>query len=387
MKKYIIITSLFFILLFSISTATANSQQGFNFYNFLNTGDKYLIDYKLENMSLAEKVGQLFQVGFHSKIADEKIIDLIENYHIGGIIYFSRNIQSEEQTAELSNDLQQLALNSGSKIPLFIATDQEGGIVNRLAGTVDFPGNNELGAANDQESTQKIAELTAAELINSGINVNLAPVLDVNNNPNNPVIGDRSFGEDPGLVAEMGTVYIEALQSAGVAATAKHFPGHGDTAVDSHYELPIIEHQRSRLDQIELYPFKRAIEVGVEIIMTAHIYFPAIEKRKGVPATLSKAVLTDLLRGELNYNGLIITDCMEMKAIVNSFGTVEGVLRTIEAGSDLVLVSHSYQQQKNSVKAVIEAVKSGRITEKRIDTSVKRILRLKARKINLEQFY
>ncbi|MEC9490159.1 MAG: beta-N-acetylhexosaminidase [Halanaerobiales bacterium] len=343
------------------------------------------MEYKLKNMSVEQKVGQLFQIGFSTPEVNDQVRDMIENYHIGGVIYFSRNIESPEQTAELSNKLQQLALKSEAGIPLFISADQEGGTVTRLTGATHFPGNMALGAANDQKLAAEVAESTAAELKNLGINMNLAPVLDVNNNPDNPVIGVRSFGEDPELVAKLGAAYIKGLQSGGVIATAKHFPGHGDTDTDSHLDLPIIKHQRSRLNRVELYPFKKAIEAGVDSIMTAHVYFPAIEKKKGIPATLSKSVLTDLLRKELKFNGLIITDCMEMKAIVETFGTVEGAVKTIEAGSDTVLVSHSYQKQKNAIEAVIEAVKSGRISEKRIDASVKRILKLKARRINLDQ--
>lgn len=385
MKKNLIIylAVLLFLITFPIQA------ENFNKESFIMTkikrGVEYLMDKRIAAMSLEEKVGQLFQIGFSAPAVSDEVRDMIENYHVGGVIYFSRNLKNPAQTADLSNKLQQLALNSGAEIPLFVSADQEGGIVTRLKGATHFPGNMALGAANDKALTEKVAESTAAELKNLGINVNLAPVLDVNNNPDNPVIGVRSFGEDPELVAELGAAYIKGLQSEGVTATAKHFPGHGDTDTDSHLDLPIIKHQRSRLDQVELYPFKRAIEVGVDSIMTAHVYFPAIEKNEGIPATLSKSVLTDLLRNELKFEGLIITDCMEMNAIVNTFGTVEGAVRTIEAGSDTVLVSHSYQRQKNAVEAVIEAVKSGRISEKRIDQSVKRILTLKGKRINLEQ--
>jgi beta-N-acetylhexosaminidase len=254
------------------------------------------MDKKIAAMSLEEKVGQLFQIGFSTPAVSDQIKDMIENYHVGGVIYFSRNLENSAQTAELSNKLQQLALNSGAELPLFISADQEGGTVTRLKGATHFPGNMALGAASDQDLTEEVAAATAVELKNLGINVNLAPVLDVNNNPANPVIGVRSFGEDPELVAELGAAYIKGLQSEGVTATAKHFPGHGDTDTDSHLDLPIINHQRSRLDRVELYPFKKAIEVGVDSIMTAHVYFPAIEKEDGIPATLSKSVLTDLLR-------------------------------------------------------------------------------------------
>lgn len=385
MKKTLIICLAVLLISISFSVQAEDFNKESLIITKLRRGVKYLMDKKIAAMSLEEKVGQLFQIGFAAPTINDEVRDMIENYHVGGVIYFSRNIKNLEQTAELSNDLQQLSLNSGAEIPLFISADQEGGTVTRLNGATHFPGNMALGAAGDPDLTEEIAKSTAAELKNLGINVNLAPVLDVNNNPSNPVIGVRSFGEDPKLVAELGAAYIRGLQSGEVTATAKHFPGHGDTDTDSHLDLPIIKHQRSRLDQVELYPFKKAIEAGVDSIMTAHVYFPAIEKEAGIPATLSKSVLTDLLRNELKFEGLIITDCMEMNAIVNTFGTVEGAVRTIEAGSDTVLVSHSYQRQKNAIKAVIEAVKSGRISEKRIDASVKRILTLKGKRINLQQ--
>jgi beta-N-acetylhexosaminidase len=385
MKKQLIFSSIFLLLIFFlIPTVRAESSEN-KIINFLNRGGDLLMEHKIAEMSLAEKVGQLFQIGFSGPKVDAEIKDMIENYHVGGVIYFSRNIVNPAQTAELSNKLQDLSLNSGAKLPLFISADQEGGTVTRLKGATHFPGNMALGAAADQKLAYQAGEAVGDELKNLGINVNLAPDLDVNNNPDNPVIGVRSFGEDPELVAELGTAYIEGLQSQGVTATAKHFPGHGDTAVDSHLDLPVIRHSRSRLDQVELYPFKKAIEAGVDSIMTAHIYFPTIEKEEGIPATLSKAVLTDLLRKELGFEGLIITDCMEMNAIVNTFGTVEGAVRTIEAGSDTVLVSHSYQKQKNAIEAVLKAVKSGRISEERIDQSVKRILSLKGKRIRLAE--
>ncbi|MFW6229939.1 MAG: glycoside hydrolase family 3 protein, partial [Halanaerobium sp.] len=328
-KKLIIYLAVLLILITFPVQAEDLKEENFIITRF-NRGVEYFMDRRIAAMSLEEKVGQLFQVGFSGSTVNDEIKDLIENYHIGGVIYFSRNIKNPAQTAELSNNLQQLALDSGSGFPLFISADQEGGTVTRLKGATHFPGNMALGAAQSKNLTEKVAQATASELKNLGINVNLAPVLDVNNNPANPVIGVRSFGEDPELVAELGMSYIKGLQSEGITATAKHFPGHGDTDTDSHLDLPIIKHQRSRLDEVELYPFKKAIEAGVDSIMTAHVYFPAIEKEEGIPATLSKSVLTDLLRDELKFEGLIITDCMEMNAIVNTFGTVEGAVRTIE---------------------------------------------------------
>lgn len=384
MKKTTSLTIIILLLIFSysISIRAEANPETFNLIKLFNSGADYLIDYKIKNMSLEEKVGQLFLVGFNSKNADLKIQDLIENNYAGGVIYFTRNIADLKQIKKLSKTLQSLALDSGAGIPLFIAVDQEGGKVRRIEELSYFPANQVLGAAGDQERTRKTAAVTAKELKELGININLAPVLDVNNNPNNPVIGERSFGSDPELVAEMGVAYIKGLQSEGIIAVAKHFPGHGDTTTDSHTDLPVINHSRERLENIELYPFKKAIEAGVEIIMTAHIYFPAIEAEVGIPATLSKSVLNNLLREELNFQGLIITDDMEMGAITENFGTAAGVVRSIKAGSDIVLISHSYDKQKRAIRAVIEAVSSGMITEKRIEESLKRIIKLKVKRIN-----
>jgi len=215
----------------------------------------------------------------------------------------------------------------------------------------------------------------------------LAPVLDVNNNPSNPVIGVRSFGEDPLLVAELGEAFISGMQSEGIIACGKHFPGHGDTNIDSHLGLPVVDHDKERLERVELYPFIQAIKAGVDSIMTAHICFPAIEPKRGVPATLSYNVLTGLLREELGYNGLIITDCMEMNAIASTFGTIEGSVMAIEAGSDMVLISHTLDKQKAAIEEVIKAVKAGRITEERINQSVIRILKLKEKRIGLNRMF
>ncbi len=339
---------------------------------------------RIAKMTLSEKIGQMFQVGFPTEKATDEVKKLISNYHVGGIIYFRRNIASLAQVAELSETLQKTAIESGN-FPLLISADQEGGVVTRLKGGTHFPGNMALGAVDDKELTSQIGCLLAEELAAVGINMDLAPVLDVNNNPANPVIGVRSYGSDPALVAKHGTAFMQAMQQVGVVATAKHFPGHGDTSTDSHLDLPVIKHARSRLDKVELYPFVQAIKAGIDAIMAAHIYFPTIEKRAGIPATLSASVLTDLLREELGFNGVIITDCMEMKAIVDNFGTVEGAVMTIEAGTDIVLISHTYQKQIAAIEKVKEAVKSGRISEKRIDASVERILKLKEKRVGLSK--
>ncbi|GGA22196.1 beta-N-acetylhexosaminidase [Paenibacillus physcomitrellae] len=332
-----------------------------------------------ETMSLEQKVGQLFICGFHSYTPDEQITTLIGKYQVGGVIYFRRNVQSAPQLAKLSGGLQTLAMEALSGLPLLIAIDQEGGMVSRLDhdGISRIPGNMSLGAADDPALTEAIAALSAKELNLLGINMNFAPCVDVNNNPLNPVIGVRSYSEDPMKVAVHGEAAVRGFQGSGIIATAKHFPGHGDTEVDSHMGLAVVGHDKQRLYDVELLPFKRMIQAGVKAIMTAHVVFPAFEP-KGTPATLSRAVLTDLLREELEFEGVIVTDCLEMKAISDRYGVAEGAVMALEAGADLVLVSHTLEEQTAAIEAAVAAVKSGRLSETAIDRSLQRILALKS---------
>jgi beta-N-acetylhexosaminidase len=330
-------------------------------------------------MTLEEKVGQLVMVGFDGHSPSAQVLRLVRKHYIGGIIYFARNVRSLQQVAELSDSLQQAAQEAGT-LPLWIAIDQEGGMVVRITdGVALMPGAMALAAGGASEAAYEAARISGRELRALGINLNLAPVLDVNNNPRNPVIGVRSFGESPETAAAFGAAAVRGMQDGGVAATAKHFPGHGDTEVDSHLDLPTVPHGRERMFAVELKPFIAAIEAGVDCIMSAHIYFPAFETRQ-LPVTLSPAVLTGLLRGELNYDGVIVTDCMEMKAIASHYGTVEAAVMAIEAGADAVLVSHTYDLQCAALEALVAAVRSGRISEERIDASVRRLLTLKTKR-------
>lgn len=336
-------------------------------------------------LTLQQKVGQMFICGFDALTPNDHARTLIEEYKVGGIVYFRRNVKELSQLAELSASLQAMAASDG-QVPLIISIDQEGGMVARIdhEGISRIPGNMALGATGSEEYSYQVARIGGKELRALGVNMNFAPCLDVNNNPLNPVIGVRSFGEDPKAVAGLGSAAIKGYQEEGVSATAKHFPGHGDTSVDSHLGLAFVPHDRTRLEQVELYPFKRAIENGVDAIMTAHIAFPAFEP-DGTPATLSHAVLTGLLREEMGFEGLIVTDCLEMHAIAKEYGIPEGAVRAIEAGADCVLVSHTLSDQQAAISAVIEAVTSGRIPEERIDASVERILALKKRNADKEK--
>jgi beta-N-acetylhexosaminidase len=330
----------------------------------------------MEEMTLRQKIGQMLLCGFEGTEVTAELADFIEQYRIGGVIYFARNVRSVEQVALLSEKLQEIAARSGN-VPLWISIDQEGGMVARITeGVALMPGQMAIAAGGSKEAAYTAAHIAGQELRALGINLNFAPVLDVNNNPDNPVIGVRSFGESPELVAEYGAQAVRGLQDAGVAATAKHFPGHGDTNVDSHLDLPVVPHSRERILEVELTPFRRAIQEGVDAIMSAHIYFPAFEPEK-LPVTLSKAVLTGLLREELGFRGVVMTDCMEMNAISEHYGTVEAAVMAVEAGADLLLISHSRERQIGAIEAIERAVREGRLSEARIDASVQRLLALK----------
>ena len=330
----------------------------------------------IARMSLEQKVGQLIVVGFEGTRINAEIESNIKQHFIGGVTLFARNIESPRQVARLTTDLQKLTQETERRIPLFIATDQEGGWVVRLkTGATVLPGNMALGATRSSELAEQAGRVTAIELAAVGINLNFAPVMDVNNNPRNPVIDRRSFGESPDLVSRLGTAYINGLQRNGVLATAKHFPGHGDTTVDSHADLPTVGHGMERIHAVELKPFRAAIEANVAAIMTAHIVYSALDA--GRPATLSRSILTNLLREELGFDGLIITDDMEMKAIDERYQTGEAAVMAVEAGADIVLTLWTYENQAKVFNALVSAVKGGRISEDRINQSVRRILKYK----------
>ncbi|MDF2834957.1 MAG: Beta-N-acetylhexosaminidase [Paenibacillus sp.] len=326
--------------------------------------------------SLKEKIGQLFVFGFHGFEPSEEISALIEEYGIGGTIYFTRNVKDAQQVHELSVKLQAKAAEAG-RPPLLIAIDQEGGMVARLVdGVTLMPGNMALGATGSAEAARQTANVCGKELRMLGITLNYAPCIDVNNNPDNPVINVRSYSDRPDLVSELGTAAVQGYQAARVAATVKHFPGHGDTSVDSHHALPVLTHDRVRLDAIELKPFRAAIEAGADCIMTAHVVLPALEPSGG-PSTLSENVLTGLLRGELGYDGVVVTDCLEMSAIDEFYGPADGAVKAIQAGADMVLISHTIGKQRAALEAVAAAVESGALPESRIDEALSRIMRLK----------
>jgi beta-N-acetylhexosaminidase len=328
----------------------------------------------IDSMTLDEKIGQMMIAGIEGTTTTPETINLIEDYKIGGVIFFSKNLTAVGQTLDLVNSIKRI--NSSNKVPLFLSVDQEGGRITRLPGDIrELPTNQAIGLKNDPEFSYQIGKILAQELKTFGMNLNFAPVVDVNSNPNNPVIGDRSFGDDPELVSNLGIQTMKGMEDENIIPVMKHFPGHGDTSVDSHLELPKINKSLEELRQLELIPFVHAIEEGADVVMVAHILFPQLDAE--FPSSMSKPIMTDLLREELNFNGVIITDDMMMDAIKNHYDTGEAAVQSVKAGSDIVLVSKEYEDIVEAFRALKQAVESGEISEARINESVTRILALK----------
>ncbi|QQE79193.1 beta-N-acetylhexosaminidase [Alicyclobacillus sp. SO9] len=330
---------------------------------------------------IRELVGEIIIAGFEGTEVTHHAQRLIRRHQVKNIILFKRNVESAGQLAGLNAALQSIAKDSGHVGPLIICTDQENGIVRRVApGLPGLPGNMAIGATGNVRNAYETGTLTAKQLLSVGVNMDLAPVLDVNNNPENPVIGVRSYGENPDLVADFGTAMIRGLQEWGVIACGKHFPGHGDTSVDSHLALPEIAHDRKRLQEVELKPFLKAMEFGVDVVMTAHIVFSSIEQEK-IPATLSKAVLTDFLRSELKYEGVITTDCLEMNAISETVGVAEGAVQALLAGADWLMISHRLDRQEAAIEAIVKSVLDGRVPETRLAEAANRVRNLRRNRV------
>ena len=329
---------------------------------------------QIKTMTLDEKIGQMFIVGLDGYTIGDNSKELIEKYHVGGFILFSENIKNSNQMLNLINSLKET--NANNKIPLFMAVDEEGGRVSRMPKELKkIPSNKKIGEVNSEEFSFKLGAAIGEEIKSFGFNVDFAPVLDINNNPKNLVIGDRSFGKEPDLVRKLGTQTMKGIQSQNVISVVKHFPGHGDTSVDSHADLPLINNDLERLKSFELIPFKDAIENNADGVMVAHILLPKIDSEN--PASLSKTVITDILRGKLNFNGVVITDDMTMGAIMKNYNIGEAALKSINAGSDIILVCHGYNNEVEIINALKKAAEDGILTEERIDESVYRVLKLK----------
>ncbi|MFJ6811288.1 glycoside hydrolase family 3 protein [Streptomyces anulatus] len=348
----------------------------------------------IAGMTLEEKVGQLFVMRVYGHSAtepDQADIDanlkeigvrtaaeLVSTYHVGGIIYFTwaHNTRDPHQIADLSNGLQRAALAGRSRLPLLVSTDQEHGIVCRVGEPATLlPGAMALGAGGSRSDTRRAAWIAGAELAALGVNQNYAPDADVNVNPANPVIGVRSFGSDPAAVAALVAEQVKGYQGAGVASTAKHFPGHGDTSTDSHTGLPVINHTRAQWEELDAPPFRAAIRARIDSIMTAHIVVPALDPSED-PATLSRPILTGILREELGYDGVVVTDSLGMEGVRTKYGDDRVPVLALLAGVDQLLNPPNLSVAWN---AVLEAVRGGEISEARVDESILRILRLKSR--------
>lgn len=356
----------------------------------------------LTKMTLEEKISQMITVavrqwnGEDFTIMEDEVADIITKNSVGGVILFAENLADTQQIVNLTTAFQNSALSSKNKIPLFIGTDQEGGEVVRLNTGTSLPGNMAIGAINSQKESQTAGNILGSELAALGINVNFAPSLDVNSNPQNPVIGLRAFSSDPTIVSKLGVSMINGIQQNNVVASAKHFPGHGDTSTDSHTSLPTVNKSLVELEKCELVPFKEAVNNGVDMIMTAHIQFPQIEKETVVseingsevklPATLSKIFVTDILRNKLGFKGVVTTDAMNMSAISENFGMAQACILAINAGVDMLLMPVSLTDESSNTELaslignIKSAVKDGVIKEETINNAVKRILDLKEKR-------
>ena len=323
-------------------------------------------------MTLTDQIGQLCMIGFEETEVTLDLRAWLQAYRPGGVILFSRNLVNPEQIAKLTNDLQAIA----GDIPLLMAIDQEGGRVSRLPSDFTiFPPAATVAQSGSTDLTYQAASVTAKELRSVGINMNMAPVLDIHTNPANPIIGNRAFGTEPKQVYEMGIATIAGLQDHRVLACGKHFPGHGDTSTDSHLELPIVHATRQRLEKIELQPFRYAIDHGLQALMTAHVHYPALDPL--YPATLSPTILSGLLRQDLGFSGVILSDDLEMRAILDHTNIGDAAVRSIQAGADMLLICKSRELATETFTALEEAVTSKKLNFTQVEASLAKINHVK----------
>ncbi|WP_340032832.1 beta-N-acetylhexosaminidase [Paenibacillus sp. FSL K6-1122] len=329
---------------------------------------------QLSSLTLEEKIGQMILAGVQGTTLDDQAKQMITDQKVGGIIFYANNVSTLEGTAKFVKSIKEA--NQSNPVPIFMSVDQEGGKVSRMPETVEsIPSSRKVGETKDSALAETMGELLARQVQLAGFNVDFAPVLDVNSNPKNPVIGDRSFGSSAELVSRMGIAEMKGLRNEGIIPVVKHFPGHGDTSVDSHLDLPVVNKTEKQLAELEWIPFQAAVKEQVEAVMVAHILFPKLDPDH--PASLSDVIIGEHLRGKFNYDGVVITDDLSMGAIAKNYKLDQATLATVKAGSDILLVAHSYESAKTIFDTLISAVKSGKITESRIDESVYRILALK----------
>lgn len=348
------------------------------------------VEQLIPTLTIEEKVGQLFVLAFAGEDT-EYALDLVKNYHVGGFYITDDNASSLTDAKKLSKQLQEQAALRSCDAPLLLAVDQEGawGILTKA--TDLGPGNLALGKANDVAITESMYQVFAQQMQEIGYNTLLSPCVDVNSNPNNPIIGQRSFGEKPALVAEHSKAAIKGILKTGNLACAKHFPGHGDTAIDSHRMLAQVDKSLETLIKEDLHPFQQSIDAGVSLVMTAHIRYPRIDNE--YPATLSKKILTDLLKNQMNFKGLIITDSMNMWAMRKHYSPAQAAILAIKAGAHLIMLSEEHyeneatpykQIQQETIAGVVAAVKSGELSEEDLDCTLKHVLCFKYRDLETQ---
>ncbi len=332
------------------------------------------IEDKIKSMSLDEKIGQLMIIGFEGVNFNDEILGFIEDFKVGGFILFARNIVDEKQTLKLLNDIKKA--NSNNNIPLFLSIDEEGGKVSRLPKTfVKLPEAMKVGNKDNKDISYEFGNILGERVKSLGFNIDFAPVLDINSDPKNPVIGNRAFGTTVAQVLDNGLEVMIGIRDIGVIPAVKHFPGHGDTDVDSHINLPKVNKTIESLKSFELIPFIEAIKKDVEMVMVAHILYPDIDEK--YPATMSPRIIKEILREELCYNGVVVSDDMTMGAIVENYTLEDGVLSFIKAGGDIALICHGKDNSEKAFEKIKEAVETGELKEEDIDNKVYRILKLK----------
>ena len=354
------------------NSITNDEKENINGTDEIMREEKEPIDDKINSMTLDEKIGQMIITGFNGSEYNDDMDRLINEYKVGGVILFARNIEDSNQMIELTRALQE----NNNNIPLFISIDEEGGRVSRLPDDVEkFPSAFTIGLINDQQTAYENGKEIGYTLKRLGINLDYAPVLDIYSNENNTVIGDRAFSTEESIVSTMGIATMEGIEDADIIPVVKHFPGHGDTEVDSHYGLPIVYKTLEELRNFEFIPFVKAIESGCDVIMVSHIILNEVDSSN--PASLSKIVISDLLRKDLEFDKVVITDDMSMGAITSIMSIEEACIKSIEAGCDILLLGNAYEEIEQVINSIKLKLYNGEISEEQINKSVKRILELK----------
>lgn len=354
------------------NSITNDEKENINGTDEIMREEKEPIDDKINSMTLDEKIGQMIITGFNGSEYNDDMDRLINEYKVGGVILFARNIEDSNQMIDLTRALQE----NNNNLPLFISIDEEGGRVSRLPDDVEkFPSAFTIGLINNQQTAYENGKEIGYTLKRLGINLDYAPVLDIYSNENNTVIGDRAFSKEESIVSTMGIATMEGIEDSDIIPVVKHFPGHGDTEVDSHYGLPIVYKTLEELRNFEFIPFVKAIESGCDVIMVSHIILNEVDSSN--PASLSKIVISDLLRKDMGFDKVVITDDMSMGAITSIMSIEEACIKSIEAGCDILLLGNAYEEIEQVINSIKLKLYNGEISEEQINKSVKRILELK----------